>query len=88
MFPLGCVLYIFSIFFKAVQSCPGGVPLFDGACPDFECHGPLSCNNNGNCNSDGTACECKAGFSGPDCSFNLEGENIYVDNSNSLFVCL
>ena len=70
------ILVIVSLFFlfQAKETCPGGLPLTDGKCPELSCTGPSSCSYNGNCNSDSSECECDAGFSGSDCSFDLKGE--------------
>ena len=46
----------------------------DGKCKDFECIDDSSCNCNGKCNGDGTACDCDIGFSGFDCAIDLKGE--------------
>ena len=61
-------------FFLERDNCYGGKNLQDGLCPDFKCINHSSCNGNGNCNGDGTACVCKAGFSGADCSIDLKGD--------------
>ena len=82
MFFISYTFYSYSCInscFPAKENCPGDVPMKDGKCPEFECNGPSSCNNNGNCNFDDTACDCSAGFIGPDCSVNLEGEKSYIN---------
>ena len=63
----------------------------DGLCPDFKCINPSSCGGNGNCNSDGTACVCQAGFSGADCSIDLKGDKSSVNanmNENRFAILL
>ena len=61
-----------------MDNCLGDVGLQNGICPDFKCNGPSSCNNRGNCSSFKTACDCDAGYSGFDCSIDLESEKSYV----------
>ena len=63
----------FSIFL-AMENCLGDVGIKNGICPEFECIGPSSCGNRGKCNTKKSACECDAGFSGFDCSVDLESE--------------
>ena len=69
-------VYLCLFLFEAKENCPGNLPPKHGKCPEFECYGPLSCSNNGDCNGDNTACDCNVGFTGLDCSFNLEGEKL------------
>ena len=68
-----------------MENCPGGVSLQDGICPEFKCIGPSSCGNRGNCSSYKASCDCDEGFSGFDCSVNLEGEKLM--NFMKLFSC-
>ena len=49
----------------------------DGKCPVFQCINHTSCNCNGNCSSDGSACVCDVGFDGIDCSIDLIGDKSY-----------
>ena len=63
----------FSIFL-AMENCLGDVGIKNGICPEFECIGPSSCGNRGKCNTKKSACECDPGFSGFDCSVDLESE--------------
>ena len=58
----------------AMENCLGDVGIKNGICPEFECIGPSSCRNRGKCNTKKSACECDAGFSGFDCSVDLESE--------------
>lgn len=51
----------------------------DGICPDFNCINHSSCGGNGKCNSDGATCDCQAGFSGVDCSIDLNGDKSFAD---------
>ena len=67
------------LFFPERDNCYGGKDLQDGLCPDFNCINHSSCSGNGNCNGDGTACVCQAGFSGADCSIDLNGEKSSID---------
>ena len=60
-----------------MDNCLGDIGLQDGTCPDFKCIGPSSCNNRGSCTNHETACDCDEGFSGYDCSVDLDGETIY-----------
>ena len=69
-------------FFQAKANCPGDIPLQNGECPDFECLGRTSCSNHGDCNSEGTGCDCDPGFSGSDCSYDLQG-----DNFSLIYIC-
>ena len=57
-----------------MENCLGDIDLEDGTCPDFKCNGPSSCSNRGNCTSNKKSCECEEGFSGLDCSVDLQGE--------------
>ena len=57
-----------------MEKCLGDVGVENGICPEFKCIGPSSCGNRGKCNSFNTTCECDAGFSGFDCSVDLESE--------------
>ena len=68
------MVYLFYLVFQAKSNCPGDVPLQNGICPEFVCLDRSSCDNHGNCSSDGTTCDCDEGFSGTDCSFDLDGE--------------
>ena len=60
------------------ETCPGGLPLTDGKCPELSCTGRSSCSFHGNCNSDSSECECDVGYSGSDCSFDLKGKKKYM----------
>ena len=75
----GYKLAIIHLLFQERDNCTGGKDLQDGECPDFKCINHSSCKGNGNCNGDGTACVCQAGFSGADCSIDLQGDILYVD---------
>ena len=70
---------ILYLLFQERNNCTGGKDLLDGECPDFKCINHSSCNGYGNCNGDGTACVCQAGFSGADCSINLKGDKPSVN---------
>ena len=61
-----------------MNTCLGNVGLQDGLCPDFKCIGPSSCNNRGNCSSYKKTCVCDEGYSGFDCSIDLDGEKSYM----------
>ena len=60
-----------------INNCPGGSKLKDGKCEDFVCSVNSSCNNHGHCNPEKTACICDVGFSGSNCSFDLEGDCMF-----------
>ena len=64
--------------FQAMDNCLGDVGLEDGICPEFKCIGPSSCNSRGNCSSLKKTCDCNPGFSGFDCSVDLEGKKSYI----------
>ena len=63
--------------FIAVEACPGNMPLQNNICPDFECIDDSSCNFNGVCNN--KECDCKNGFTGIDCAFDLKGDKLIFD---------
>ena len=58
-----------------LDNCLGDLSIVDGICPNFNCTGPSSCSNRGNCSSYVKSCDCEAGFSGFDCSVDLEGDS-------------
>ena len=60
------------------DSCPGNQVMQDGKCPVFQCINHTSCNCNGHCSSDGSACVCDVGFDGIDCSIDLIGDESYT----------
>ena len=53
------------------------MPLQNNKCPDFECIDDSSCNDNGVCKN--KECDCKNGFTGIDCAFDLKGEKLWFD---------
>ena len=71
-------LSVYSIF-QARESCLGDEGLKDGICPEFICINHESCSCKGKCTADNKACVCNEGFSGFDCSIDLEGEKLCVD---------
>ena len=60
------------------DNCPGNQVMQDGKCPVFQCTNHTSCNCNGNCTNDGSACICNVGFDGIDCSIDLIGNESYT----------
>ena len=65
-------------YFQAMDKCLGDVDVKDGICPDFQCIGPSSCNNRGICGSSTKICDCDPGYSGFDCSIDLDGETLHI----------
>ena len=65
-------------FFLAMDKCFGDVEVEGVICPDFKCNGPSSCNNRGICSGSTKICDCDPGYSGFDCSIDLEGETLHI----------
>ena len=64
---------------QARSNCHGNEDLQDGICKEFKCIDHTSCNCNGKCTSDGTACDCDDGFTGFDCAIDLKGKKSCAD---------
>ncbi|KAA6429297.1 MAG: type 1 repeat-containing [Trebouxia sp. A1-2] len=61
----------------------GYTPLSSRLCNTFTCNTTADCSNNGVCNATTSACQCQAGYTGPNCAISTGLCNTTATASNS-----